>query len=189
MEGDEEEAAGAPGGGTGFPDFGDILSQLTSATERLEAAADEARSTVVQGTSAGGSVVISLSGELQALEVKIDPSLVDPTDVALLEDAVLAALRDGLEQIVDIQTEVAEMAEIGVGGGLDLGSMLGNLGGMLGNLGDPDHMPGGIGGGLTSIFGNLLGASGAASDDDDGDDDDFEDFEEAEESGSTETEG
>jgi hypothetical protein len=177
-----EDEAETPGGGAGLPNFGDLLSQLTSTTARLEAAAEEARSTVVQGTSAGGSVVISLSGELQALQVRIDPALVDPSDVPMLEDAVLAALRDALEQIVDLQSEVAEMAESGLGGGgLDLGSMLGSLGGMLGNLGDPEHMPGALGGGLSSMFGSLLGtgpasAGGDADFDDLTDDADFEDF-------------
>ncbi|MGH9170052.1 MAG: YbaB/EbfC family nucleoid-associated protein [Acidimicrobiales bacterium] len=155
-----------------LPSFGDFLSQLSSATERLEAAADEARSTVVQGSAAGGTVVISLSGELDALEVKIDPALVDASDVSLLEDTVLAALRDALGQIRDLQTEMAEMAEASVGGGLDLSSMLGNLGGMLGNIGDPDRMPGalGLGGGLTSIFGDLMGG-GSGEDEDAGADD------------------
>jgi DNA-binding YbaB/EbfC family protein len=187
-----EDAAGGAGS-LGLPNLGDLLSQLSNATERLEEAADEARQTVVEGSAANGAVVISLSGEMEALRVKIAPALVDPSDVAMLEDAVLAALRDALSQLSRLQAEIVEMMP-GSGGAFDLSDMLGNLGGMLGNLGGNlgnlggnlgsslglGNLGGALGGGLGSIFGGLAGGTGEGHPDGFEDLDEFDDLDDDE---------
>ncbi len=100
--------------------------------------------------------------------VHIDPSLVDPSDVAMLEDLVLAAIRDGLGQIAELQEGVA--GAFSGPGGLDLGALLGGLGDLsgLGNLGSFDigamaHLPGLEGLGETA---GELGQTGGSPDDD-----------------------
>jgi hypothetical protein len=66
--------------------------------------------------------VVTGSGDVQS--VHIDPGVVDPDDVEMLEDLVLAAIGDGLRRAQELQAESLG----GVTGGLDLGG----LGGLLG---------------------------------------------------------
>lgn len=123
--------------------LGDLFAQFEQAQERIETAAAEASSTIVEGSAGDGRVVVQMRGDLDALSVHIDPSLVDPSDVGLLEDLLLAAIRDGLAQVAELQEEVAG-ALGGGGGGLDVGSLLGSLGNVpgLAELGNLANLPG-----------------------------------------------
>src|SRR5271165_6854150 len=126
--------------------LGDLFSQLQAARADLEAQAAEVDATVVEGTAAGGAVIIKMSGSLEAESVHIDPSIIDRADPTLLEDAVLAALRDALHQIDELRALVhvpedpsfAGAADLsGLVGNLDLEGLLGgvDLGGLMGSLG------------------------------------------------------
>ena len=53
----------------------------------------------IEGTSGGGLVRVEMTGAKEILSVRIDPSAVDPADVELLQDLVLAALRDASRQV------------------------------------------------------------------------------------------
>lgn len=53
----------------------------------------------IEGSSGGGLVRIEMSGAKEILSVRIDPSAVDPGDVEMLQDLVLAALRDASRQV------------------------------------------------------------------------------------------
>ena len=83
--------------------LGDLLSQLQAAQADLEAQSAAVDAAVVEGSSAGGAVVVRLTGALEAESVHIDASLADLADPSLLEDAVLAALRDALGQVVELR--------------------------------------------------------------------------------------
>lgn len=88
---------------SGF-DIGSLLSQLGQVQQNLQQAQQEAAAREVEGSSGGGAVKVRVSGALEFLEVKIDPSVVDPDDVEMLEDLVLAAVRDGLEKASSLAT-------------------------------------------------------------------------------------
>ena len=82
-----------------------------------------AAETEVEGVAGGGAVKIRMTGGGEFLSVRIAPSAVDPEDVEMLEDLVLAALNDAV-------SNAGELVEAPDLGGLDLGSM--GLGGLLG---------------------------------------------------------
>jgi hypothetical protein len=64
----------------------------------------------LEGSAGGGLVRIEMSGEKQVLSVKIDPSVVDPKDVEMLQDLVQAALSDATRQVDDaVQKKTAAM--------------------------------------------------------------------------------
>lgn len=152
---------GGLSGLAGLGGLGDLLAQFQSAEQRLEEAAAEASATVVTGSAGGGDVTIQISGDLEAVSVHIDPAVVDPSDAQLLEDLVLAAVRDALAQIGRLQAGVAEAVE---GPTLDLSGLLGNLG--LGDLGF-GHLGGS--GGLGDLGGESPLGSDTAPGDEDGD--------------------
>lgn len=105
-------------------DLNDLLSQAMEMQQQLAAAQDEVANTVVEGQSGGGAVVVEVTGAFDFRAVRIRPEAVDPDDVELLQDLLLAALRDAVSRIGALQAE-------SVGG---VGAMLGGggLGGLLG---------------------------------------------------------
>ena len=93
------------GGGEGGPglDFGALLAQASEMQNQMMAAQQEAAETVVEGVAGGGVVKVQVTGGMEFQSVTIDPTVVDPGDVDMLQDLVLAALRSAVDQVNDIQ--------------------------------------------------------------------------------------
>jgi nucleoid-associated protein EbfC len=104
-----------------------MLRQVQQMQAAMAQAQQEIAATEVTGTAGGGMVTATVTGNGDLKSIKIDPAAVDPDDVEMLEDLVLAAVGDGLRRAQEMQSESLG----GVTGGLDLGS-LGDLGGLLG---------------------------------------------------------
>ena len=60
----------------------------------------------VTATAGGGVVNVKINGKKEILSVKIDPEVVDPDDVEMLEDLVLAALQDAMTQAEELSNEL-----------------------------------------------------------------------------------
>jgi DNA-binding YbaB/EbfC family protein len=80
---------------------------------------EELGSTVVDGSSGGGVVRAQVTGKQELVSVTIDPSVVDPSDVDMLQDLVVAAINDALRT----SRQVAEEKMAAVTGGLRLPGM------------------------------------------------------------------
>jgi DNA-binding YbaB/EbfC family protein len=145
----------------------DLVSQLQAAQAELEAKVTALDSTVVEGSAAGRAVVIRLNGSLEAESVHIDPSILERSDASLVEDAVLAALRDALGRVVELRSSLPEQVAPSLGGAMDLNAIVGNLGleGMLSGL-DVHSLMESLGMGINlGAFGGL----GESGDDDEND--------------------
>jgi nucleoid-associated protein EbfC len=106
-----------------------MMRQVQKMQADMAAAQDELAATTVEGSAGGGKVtaVVTGGGELQSVSISAD--VVDPDDVEMLEDLVVAAVGDGLRRAQELQAE--RMGS--VTGGLDLGGLgPGPLGGALG---------------------------------------------------------
>ena len=97
----------------------DLLKQAQEMQAQLMEAREEAAAKEVEGQAGGGAVKVRVTGGMEFVSVTIDPSAVDPDDVAMLEDLVLAAVRDAVAKA----GEVSEQAL----GGMDLGGLTGGL--------------------------------------------------------------
>ncbi len=104
------------------------LNQMMQSVQKMQADMAAAQAALaaarVEGTAGGGVVraTVSGTGDLQA--VSIDPSVVDPAEVEMLEDLVVAAVADARRAANELQeTQLGNVT-----GGLDLGP----LGGLLG---------------------------------------------------------
>jgi DNA-binding YbaB/EbfC family protein len=103
----------APGAAVpGLPDLdgldqlgGGALGGLLEQAQQMMAAQAEAASREVEGVSGGGAVRIRATGTGDILSVAIAGEVVDPSDVSMLEDLVLAALHDMNERLREIQRE------------------------------------------------------------------------------------
>jgi DNA-binding YbaB/EbfC family protein len=75
-------------------DFMKIMQQAQEMQSRLQQIQDELENKTVNATSGGGMVTATADGKGQLRALKIDPSVVDPADVEMLEDLVLAAISE-----------------------------------------------------------------------------------------------
>jgi DNA-binding YbaB/EbfC family protein len=99
----------------GLPDLGGLMDQL----QRVQ----EAQAQVYEGQAGGGAVKVTADGTFQFRSVTIAPDAVDPDDVEMLQDLVLAALHDLTAQLAEAQRAAM--------GGFDpsaLGEAFGGLG-------------------------------------------------------------
>lgn len=96
--------------------LGQMMKQAQKLQERMGELQEQLATVELTGASGGGMVQVTLSGKGDVRKLKIDPSLVDPEDVEVLEDLIVAACNDAKAKL---ETHVAEkMAE--VTGGLKL---------------------------------------------------------------------
>ena len=84
---------------------GGALGGLLEQAQQMMAAQADAAARQVEGVAGGGMVRIRATGTGQVLGVTIAPEVVDPDDVTMLEDLVLAALHDVNAQLAEIQRE------------------------------------------------------------------------------------
>ncbi|MGA2320136.1 MAG: YbaB/EbfC family nucleoid-associated protein [Solirubrobacteraceae bacterium] len=105
------------------PNMQQMLQQVQKMQKDMELAQKELKNEVVEASAGGGMVAVKVTGDLELKEVRIDPAAVDPEDVEILADMVLAAVNEALR----MAQELAARKMGGATGGLDLGG-LGGLG-------------------------------------------------------------
>jgi len=103
--------------GQGF-DFNALLEQAQAMTSQLMEAQAEAATVVHEGTSGGGAVRITVTGGMDFQSVTIRPDAVDPDDVEMLQDLVLAALHEAVGKVLDAQAAANPLAGMGGLGGI-----------------------------------------------------------------------
>ena len=100
-----------------------MLRQVQKMQHEMEAAQEQLKHEIVEASAGGGMVTVKVSGALEVKSITIDPAAVDPEDVEILGDMVLAAVNEALR----MAQELAARKMGGATGGLDLGG-LGGLG-------------------------------------------------------------
>jgi nucleoid-associated protein EbfC len=74
-----------------------MLKEAQRMQERMAEAQAQLSAKSVEATSGGGKVTVKATGSGEITSIKIDPAVVDPNDVELLEDLVLSAVRQAIE--------------------------------------------------------------------------------------------
>jgi DNA-binding YbaB/EbfC family protein len=93
-----------------------MMKQAQEMQERMQAMQERLAEEEVTGASGGGMVTVTLNGKGVLRGVKLDPSLVDPDDVEMLEDLIAAAFNDARAKVDALVAE--RMSELT--GGLQL---------------------------------------------------------------------
>jgi DNA-binding YbaB/EbfC family protein len=106
----------------------DMFGQIQRMQADMQAARDALANALVDATAGGGVVKATVTGDGELRAIKIDPSVVDPDDVEMLEDLVFAAVTEAMLAAKKLQAERLGAAT----GGLDIDSLMGGLGGLLG---------------------------------------------------------
>jgi len=97
-------------------DFTKILEQAQQMQGRLEKIQEELQRMTVSGTSGGGMVTVEADGKGQITKVRVDPSVVNASDVEMLEDLLVVALRDAQQK----SAELAKQEMLKLTGGMGL---------------------------------------------------------------------
>ena len=125
------------------PNINKMLEQAQAMLAQQQEAQEKLKSERVEATAGGGMVKVVMTGDLRVETLTIDPDAVDPEDVEMLQDLVVAALNEALRSAEELQQNAMGGAEMG---GFDPMSALEGLGlgGLGGGLGGPSGgMPGG----------------------------------------------
>jgi DNA-binding YbaB/EbfC family protein len=92
------------------------VKKMQAEMEKIQAGLEEA---TVEGTAGGGMVRVTANGKRDILEIKIDPEVVDPEDIEMLEELICAAVNQAQQRAAELQSE--SMAKLT--GGLPLPGM------------------------------------------------------------------
>ena len=106
------------------PNMQQMLKQVQKMQAEMMAAQEQLKDEVVEASAGGGMVTVKVSGDLELKSIAIDPEAVDPEDIELLQDMVLAAVNEGLRAA----QEMASKKLGGITGGLGGPGGLGGLG-------------------------------------------------------------
>lgn len=97
-------------------DFMKLMQQAQQMQGRLQQMQEELAQRKVSASSGGGMVTVEADGKGQVTRIKIDPSIVDPQEVEMLEDLVTVAVTEAQKQAADLaKNEMGKLA-----GGLNL---------------------------------------------------------------------
>jgi DNA-binding YbaB/EbfC family protein len=98
------------------PDFGSILKQAQQMQADMLKAQENLKNESVEATVGGGMVSVKMSGDLELQEIKIDPEAVDPDDVDMLQDMVLAAVNEAIRSAQELAASKMNQVAGGLGG-------------------------------------------------------------------------
>jgi DNA-binding YbaB/EbfC family protein len=96
--------------------MGNIMKQAQMMQKRMAQVQQELEERRIEASAGGGMVTVVVSGKQQLISLRIDPKAVDPDDVEMLQDLVVAAVSEALKQSQKLADE--EMGK--VTGGLNL---------------------------------------------------------------------
>ncbi|RJR45451.1 MAG: YbaB/EbfC family nucleoid-associated protein [Desulfobacteraceae bacterium] len=94
----------------GIPNLGNLMKQAQQFQAKFAKMQEELAEKTVEGSAGGGMVSVVANGKQEILSVRIDPEVVDPQDIEMLQDLVLAAVNDGLTRAKTMMNE--EMGKI-----------------------------------------------------------------------------
>jgi DNA-binding YbaB/EbfC family protein len=107
-------------------DPGGLMSQVQEMQQQMASQQAALAGETVSVTAGGGAITIVITGHQRVESIEIMPELVDPNDVEMLQDLLVAAVNAAIEQS---QSMAAEKME-GLTGGLGINDLLGGLGGL-----------------------------------------------------------
>jgi len=85
--------------------IGDLMKQMQAMQARMEKMQEELAEKRIEATSGGGMVRVVANGKQEILEIKIDPEVVNPDDVGMLEELILAAVNQAREKASELQMD------------------------------------------------------------------------------------
>jgi DNA-binding YbaB/EbfC family protein len=101
--------------------LGDLQKMAQQMQQEMLRIQTELEQTNVDGSAGGGVVKATVTGKQELVSLTIDPSAVDPEDVEMLQDLIVAAVNDAIKASRDLAAQKMGPLTGGLGGGLGLG--------------------------------------------------------------------
>ncbi len=109
----------ARGGFPGMGNINNIMKQAKKMQEQMAKMQEELEEKTVEASAGGGMVTVVANGKKEIVEINIKPEVVDPDDIEMLQDLVLAGVNEALRKAEEMAQE--EMAKLTGGMGLPPG--------------------------------------------------------------------
>lgn len=87
------------------PQYQKMMKQVQQMQADMAKAQDDLASETVEASAGGGMVTVQVTGAIELKSIKIDPAAVDPEDVEMLEDMILAATNEGLRSAQELASK------------------------------------------------------------------------------------
>jgi len=100
-------------------DMNKLMKQAQQMQSKMAKMQEELEKKTLEATAGGGAVKVVVNGKQELVDLQIDPDAVDPDDVEMLEDLVLAAVNQGMREVQEMVNK--EMGK--VTGGMNLPGM------------------------------------------------------------------
>ena len=109
---------GYPGGfGGGMGNMNNLMKQAQKMQKQMEETTKELETMEVTASAGGGAVEVTVSGKKEVTKVSLKEEVVDPDDIEMLEDLIMAATNEALRKMEEIsQTQMSKITG-GLGGG------------------------------------------------------------------------
>ena len=107
---------GFPGGMPG--NMNNLMKQAQRMQRQMEEAQQKLETMEATATAGGGAVEITVSGKKEVLKVKLAEEVVDPDDIEMLEDLIVAATNEALRKIDEASQQSMSKITGGLGGGM-----------------------------------------------------------------------
>ncbi|MCL2171931.1 MAG: YbaB/EbfC family nucleoid-associated protein [Defluviitaleaceae bacterium] len=105
------------GFGGGMPNMNNLMKQAKNMQKKMEEMQAELEERTLEVSGGGGAVRVIISGKKEICEIIIDPEVVDPDDVEMLQDLILSAVNEAIRQAEEmVSKEMAKIVPPGMGG-------------------------------------------------------------------------
>ena len=106
-------------GGMGMPgNMNNLMKQAQRMQRQMEEAQKQMEEMEMTATAGGGAVEVTVSGKKEVLKVKLAEEVVDPEDIEMLEDLIVAATNEALRKVEDASQQSMSKITGGLGGGM-----------------------------------------------------------------------
>ena len=104
--------------GFGRPDMNALMRQAQKMQDDMKAKQAELEAAEYTGSASGEMVTVKMNGKHEVLSIKIKPEAVDPDDIEMLEDLIVAATNEALRQVEEESGAAMSKLTGGLGGGM-----------------------------------------------------------------------
>lgn len=103
----------------GMPgNMGNLMKQAQKMQKQMEEAQKQMEDKEITASAGGGAVQVTVSGKREITKIKLSEEVVDPEDIEMLEDLIMAATNEALRELDEFSTNSMSKITGGLGGGL-----------------------------------------------------------------------
>ena len=110
---------GFPGGMGNMGNMGNMMKQMKKVQKQMEEMQGQLEETEVEASTGGGAVTVKVNGKRELIDITIDEAVVDPEDVEMLQDLVMAAVNEAMRKADELAAK--EMSKLT--GGMNIPGM------------------------------------------------------------------